>query len=138
MEKSYSIAEAAKKFSLNPSALRYYEKIGLMEPVKKNESGHRRYTEQDIRRINFIQILRSGGVSIETIKTYVDLVYDGVDTIPQRKQLLSNELELLEKRAAELQAVINILRDTLINIDSTLIAREIERRNADPDAYRRK
>ena len=48
-----TIAEVSKKFGISSTTLRYYEKIGLMNPVAKNISGHRDYQEPDLRRINF-------------------------------------------------------------------------------------
>ncbi|WRK51810.1 MerR family DNA-binding transcriptional regulator [Coprobacillaceae bacterium CR2/5/TPMF4] len=38
-----TIAEVSKKFDISSTTLRYYEKIGLMNPVSKNASGHRDY-----------------------------------------------------------------------------------------------
>lgn len=51
-----TIAEVSKKFGISSTTLRYYEKIGLMNPVAKNISGHRDYQEPDLRRINFFII----------------------------------------------------------------------------------
>ena len=45
------IAEVSEKFDINSTTLRYYEKIGLMDPVEKDASGHRNYQEKDLRRI---------------------------------------------------------------------------------------
>ena len=44
MEEGLSIAEVSQKFDISSTTLRYYERIGLMDPVKKNASGHRYYT----------------------------------------------------------------------------------------------
>ena len=39
------IAEVSQKFNLTTDTLRYYEKVGLIEPVKRSKSGVRDYTE---------------------------------------------------------------------------------------------
>lgn len=46
MTEYMKISEAAEQFGLTIYALRYYEKASLMDPVKRNESGHRDYTEK--------------------------------------------------------------------------------------------
>lgn len=47
-----NIAEVAKKFDLTAATLRYYERIGLIPPVNRSESGIRDYDEDDIKWIS--------------------------------------------------------------------------------------
>lgn len=128
MEEQLSIAQTSQKFNIAASTLRYYEKIGLMDPVEKNASGHRIYKEKDFRRINFIKTLREAGVTVEQIKTYVDLFHEGEHTIPQRKQLLIEQLHLLKKQADNLLHVIGDLKDIIQNYEDTLVKREMDQR----------
>jgi DNA-binding transcriptional MerR regulator len=123
-----TISQTSKKFDIPAPTLRYYESIGLMDPVEKNESGHRIYKEKDFRRINFIKTLRIAGVTIEQIKEYVDLFHEGVDTIPQRKQILINQLQLLKEHAKELNRVIDELENIINNYEDTLMKRELDQR----------
>jgi DNA-binding transcriptional MerR regulator len=46
-EPALSIAEAAEASGLSVHTLRYYERTGLLEPVHRNGSGHRRYRAAD-------------------------------------------------------------------------------------------
>ena len=57
-----TIQEVANNFSLSKDTLRYYEKEGLIDPVKKNKSGIREYTAEDLKRIEFIKCMRSAGL----------------------------------------------------------------------------
>ena len=50
-ERALSIAEAAEASGLSAHTLRYYERTGLLEPVSRNGSGHRRYRAADLERI---------------------------------------------------------------------------------------
>ena len=88
-----TIAEVSKKFGISSTTLRYYEKIGLMNPVAKNISGHRDYQEPDLRRINFIKCMRAAGMTIEQIKLYVDLFNEGIINNKQ-KSLHQNKIVL--------------------------------------------
>lgn len=122
------IAEVSRKFEISQPTLRYYEKIGLMDPVEKDTSGHRNYQEKDLRRIHFIKCMRQSGMSIESIKKYVDLFHEGEHTIPQRKELLVQQLETLKKEIAEIQQLAHYLEHKIENYENTLVKREIAMR----------
>jgi DNA-binding transcriptional MerR regulator len=79
-----TIAEVSKKFGLSPDTLRYYERIGLIPRVNRNESGIRDYTEEDCKWIEFIKCMRSAGVQVETLVEYVTLLQQGDKTIEAR------------------------------------------------------
>ena len=51
------IAEVSKKYDISADTLRYYERIGLLEHVRRNESGIRDYSEADCARIQFIKFM---------------------------------------------------------------------------------
>lgn len=128
MENSLTISEVSKLFNITASTLRYYESMGLMDPVKRNASGHRYYTEHDLRRINFIKTMKNAGITIEQIKLYVDLFHEGEHTIPQRKTILIQQLDILYQKAEDLQNIIHELEDTIENYENTLVKREMDRR----------
>lgn len=123
-----TIKEVSKQFNISSATLRYYEKIGLMDPVTKNESGHREYEENDLRRINFIKCMRTSGVSIEGIKKYVDLFNEGEHTISARKQILVEQLNELSLQVENLQTVVTYLKNKIENYEETLVKREMEQR----------
>ena len=93
-----TIKEVAEKFTMTNDTLRYYEKVGLIGPVKKNNSGIRDYSEEDLKRIEFIKCMRSAGLSIEVLKKYVDLYAKGDTTKQARQKLLEEEKEKLEEK----------------------------------------
>ncbi|MCR4949842.1 MAG: MerR family transcriptional regulator [Solobacterium sp.] len=132
MKKYFSIGETAEHFGIAPSALRWYETEGLLEPVTRNESGRRVYGEKEFRRINFILTLRNAGIPVEGIKNYVDLFYAGAETIPERKQILIEQLEQLKEEARRLNAVIEQLEEVIGNYENTLMKREMDSRSKDP------
>ena len=93
-----TIKEVAEKFDMTNDTLRYYEKVGLVGPVKKNSSGMRVYSESDLKRIEFIKCMRSAGISIEVLKKYVDLYDEGESTKLERQHLLEEEQDKLEEK----------------------------------------
>ena len=56
------IAQAAKQLELSTATLRYYENIGLIRPIRRDENGIRDYTEEDIQWIEFIKCMRNAGL----------------------------------------------------------------------------
>ena len=132
MKDYVSIGEAARKYGLAPSALRWYESEGLLDAVPKSESGHRMYGPKEFRRINFIVTLRNAGVPVEEIRRYVELFHEGEQTIPVRKQILIDRLALLKEEAEKLNEVIRQLENMVENYESTLMKRELDSRRSDP------
>ena len=85
------IAEVSKKYDISADTLRYYERIGLLEHVRRNESGIRDYSEADCARIQFIKCMRGANVSIEALIEYMQLFAEGDSTVAARKALLEEQ-----------------------------------------------
>lgn len=94
--KELKIGEVAKLIKLKPHTLRYYESIGLIKDVKRNESGNRAYSENDLRWIEFLKRLKATGMKISKMKEYAELKNLGGTTISQRRTILKEHLNLIE------------------------------------------
>lgn len=105
-----TIKEVAKKFNMTNDTLRYYEKVGLVGPVKKNSSGIRDYSEEDLKRIEFIKCMRSAGISIEVLKKYVTLYDEGESTKLERQHLLEEEQDKLEEKIKTMSKALEKLK----------------------------
>jgi DNA-binding transcriptional MerR regulator len=105
-----TISATAEAAGISAHTLRYYERAGLIEPVERATSGHRRYAEDDLARIRFIGYLRRTGMPIRAIREYFDLVREGEHTEPQR-------LELLLRHRDVVRAQLEQTREYLIAID---------------------
>ena len=68
--------------------LRYYERIGLIPPIIRNESGIRDFGELDVRRVEIIKCMRSVGLPIEVFVECFKLVQQGDQIIEDRKAIL--------------------------------------------------
>jgi DNA-binding transcriptional MerR regulator len=117
-----SIAEAAERTGLTPDTLRYYENDGLMlRPVGRSPSGHRRYTEADLRWIDLLTRLRGTGMPIRDVRRYAELVRSGDGNEEERLALLRAHRQLVLAQLAEVQehlgaidAKIGIYEDKLL------------------------
>lgn len=103
------ISEVSEKYGLSQDTLRYYERIGLIPPVKRNKSGVREYTELDCQWIQTIKWMRTAGMSIELLIEYVGLVHQGSETNEARKKLLIEQRIQLVEKIEELQATLKML-----------------------------
>ena len=105
MPSELSIGDVAARSGVAPSALRFYEREGLIEAAR-SEGNQRRYERAVLRRIAFIQAGRAAGVPLADIHTALD----GLPTrrTPSRKdwERLSNKWrDDLDARIATLQAL---------------------------------
>jgi len=116
-----TITEVSKKFGLSPDTLRYYERIGLIPRVNRNESGIREYTEEDCKWIEFIKCMRSAGVQVETLIEYVTLLQQGDTTIEARKQILMEQRDKLISRIEEMNRALARLNFKIEQYEARLV-----------------
>ena len=120
------IAEVSEQYGLSSDTLRYYERIGLIQPVNRSESGIRDYGEIDLRRVEFIKCMRSAGLPIEVLIEYVGLVQQGDRTIEARKEILVEQRALLAARMQEIQHTLDILDHKIEVYENAVLKREKE------------
>ena len=118
------IAEVSERYGLSSDTLRYYERIGLLQPVNRSESGIRDYSEADIRRVDFIKCMRSAGLPIEVLIEYVRLAQAGDPTIEARKEILKEQRELLAARMQEMQKTLDLLDHKIDVYENTVLTKE--------------
>lgn len=104
-----TIAEVSKTFGLTADTLRYYERIGLIPPVKRSSSGIRDYDEKDYNWVEFIKCMRGVGIPVEMLIEYVAMFRLGKETIAARKALLVEQRQQLAEKIVAMQAVLERL-----------------------------
>jgi DNA-binding transcriptional MerR regulator len=118
------IAEVSERYAISTDTLRYYERIGLIQAVKRNESGIRDYNELDLRRVEFIKCMRSAGLPVEVLIEYVGLVQRGDQTIEARKEILKEQRELLAARMKEMQKTLDLLDHKIDVYENAVLTKE--------------
>lgn len=124
-----TITEVSKKYNLSPDTLRYYEKVGLIPPVKRTAGGIRNYTDFDCNWIEFIMCMRNVALPIEALANYVNLFMEGDDTAEQRKNILIVQREHIRQKIEELKNVEEHLSYKISHYDSDIFPAEKELRN---------
>ena len=120
------IAEVSEQYKLSADTLRYYERVGLIPAVNRNESGIRDYSEVDLRQVEFIKCMRSAGLPVEVLIDYVALVQQGDKTIEARKEILKEQRALLAARMEEMQKTLDILDHKIEVYEKAVLKKEKE------------
>ncbi len=104
-----NIGQAAKASGLTAKMLRYYERIGLLAPAGRTDSGYRQYGAEDLRVLAFVRRSRELGFSLEEIRQLLSLWQDRQRASADVKALAKRHIAELDQKIAELTR----LRSTL-------------------------
>lgn len=104
-----TISEVAEETGLTAHTLRWYERIGLLDPVDRSHSGQRRYNEADLARLAFLGRLRLTGMPVADMLRYVELAREGERTTGERRDILVAQREEVLQRIADLHATLAVL-----------------------------
>jgi DNA-binding transcriptional MerR regulator len=121
-----TIAEVSKKYELSIDTLRYYERVGLIPPVRRGKSGVRDYSDKDIEWVGFVKCMRIANIPIEVLIEYVNLFKQGKDTQENRKMILKEQRDQLAERIAGLQEILEKLDFKIANYGTAVL--EVEKK----------
>ncbi len=106
------IGEFSKITGISADTLRYYEKEGIIKPMR-NESDRRNYSESDIKWAEFIIRLKDTGMPIREIKRYARLRAKGNTTLDERLKMLLTHQKNLNAQIVKLMEHQNKLDDKI-------------------------
>ncbi|WDF52978.1 MerR family transcriptional regulator [Paenibacillus sp. KACC 21273] len=98
-----TLKQTSDMTGIGKDTILYYEKIGLIPPVMRNDIGYRIYNSEFVDMLNVIACLKKTGMSLENIKKYMQL-----DTSESRYNMLQDHQTTLEQQMIELQNIITI------------------------------
>jgi DNA-binding transcriptional MerR regulator len=108
-----TIQEAAEHTGLTAHTLRYYERIGLLDPVARGTGNQRRYDATDLAWLAFLQRLRATGMSIRNMQRFAELRRVGAGTVATRRALLEEHRDEVLERILELQRDLQALTEKI-------------------------
>jgi DNA-binding transcriptional MerR regulator len=129
--KTYSISEVAKELNLTIYTLRYYDKEGLMPFVERTENGTRLFKESDISALKVVECLKSTGMPIKEIKTFIDWCSEGDSTLQERYDMFLERKASVEVQMAELKKTMEVIEHKCLYYKTALDAgtEEIHKKN---------
>ena len=109
MERTHTIKEAAAETGVTAHTLRYYERIGLLEPVGREQNGRRCYADANINSVRFLTMLRATGMPIRDMLVFMRLTRAVDETVSHRAELLERHQHELRSRLEELAGQMEVL-----------------------------
>jgi DNA-binding transcriptional MerR regulator len=103
-----AIGEVAARAGVAPSALRYYERLGLL-PAPVRSSGRRRYTDDVLVRLRVIAFAQGCGFTLREVRE----LFGGRPYSARLRALAGRKLGELEEAAARIEAMRALLRSAL-------------------------
>lgn len=105
----YTIGEMAERSGISASALRYYDKEGLLPDVERSAGGRRMFREEDAEWLRIIECLKKTGMSVKEIKQFVGWVKEGDSTIERRLELIEKQRQTVLKQMEKLSETLETL-----------------------------
>ena len=105
----YTMKQTCKKVGMTYETLKFYCNEGLVPNVKRDLNNRRVFDESDVLWITSLTCLKNCGMSIKDMKSYIDLCMQGQSSIPERKAILNELKESLQKKMDDLQESINYI-----------------------------
>lgn len=105
----YTMLQACKETGLTYQTLKFYCNQGLVPNVKRDDSRRRIFDDADITWIRGLICLKQCGLSIQEIKTFLEMCAQGVSSIPARKQILASKREDLLRKMDELREAVRYI-----------------------------
>ena len=118
-----SIKEAEALTGISRQNIRYYEKMGLLNPKRDAGNGYRKYDEEDIERLKVILLFRKLDMPLEEIHKLLDHEIDLQQALDTQKAYLQKEQQKLE---AALNFCDTIQEQDLAELDINRCLQEIE------------
>lgn len=118
--KTYHIKEVSEMLGISSYTLRYYEKIGLLSFVKRDDNGVREFLPKDLVTIKTIECLKKTNLPLKDIKNYFKLVDQGLDTAKERRELFVKQKQKVNKEIEDLEKTLKMINYKLHYYDEVL------------------
>jgi DNA-binding transcriptional MerR regulator len=114
-DSGFTIRTMAERCGMTAHTLRYYERVGLIQPVGRARNGHRRYSEADAAWLHFLHCMRATNMPIREMQRYAAMREIGETTTEQRRQLLEDHQATIAEQIVALQRAHALLTHKIAN-----------------------
>ncbi|MBI4528503.1 MAG: heavy metal-responsive transcriptional regulator [Deltaproteobacteria bacterium] len=108
-----TIGKVARRVGIRPSAIRYYERQGMLQPTMRGANGYRTYNDAAVKLLLFVKRAQSLGITLKEIRPLLNLATQGQQPCSHVKQLARNHLREIDNKIRELQGLRKQLRALL-------------------------
>ena len=102
---SLHVVDVARRADVTPSTVRYYARIGLLNPGRDDSNGYRRFRDEDLQRVQFIRKAQALGLTIADIRLLLVSMDDHQPVCGKAVELLRLRLADIQRSYDELAAI---------------------------------
>ncbi len=114
-----STQETADFFGISKDTLRFYEQKGIIPAVPRDSNNYRIYGNYELNLIYLVLNLKKLGLSLSSISKFVHLcIYSNRNSFNEQKQILSNQIQKVDKKIIELEINKQLLTDKISKFDT--------------------
>ena len=119
----FTIGQVAKQYALSRSTLIYYDSRGVLCPSGRSASNYRLYSEDDLKKMDRIQLFRSAGLSLESIGLLLDQESTELNaTLESRLLTINGEIQGLRNQQS---VILKILESESLERNSRVLSKEV-------------
>lgn len=103
----FRVADLARAAGVTPATIRYYDRIGLLNPVRSERNGYRYFTREDRQRVAFARLAQTLGLTLSDVRDVLKCLDDGqpvsdllIDSVRDRLNVVRRDVEALDRRRA--------------------------------------
>jgi DNA-binding transcriptional MerR regulator len=126
MAMTRTIQRAAAETGLSADTLRYYERIGILPGIARSQSGHRRFSDDDMGWIKLVQCLRATGMPLEDLHRYAELVQEGDHTAAERLRLLEDHRRRIDAEMQDLSIALELVERKIAGYEHLVAKSNLE------------
>jgi DNA-binding transcriptional MerR regulator len=108
-----NIGEVVRLIGLSEHTLRYYEKVGLLPPIRRDASGNRLFTPEDIRWMEFLVKLRQTRMPLRQMLHHTGLVRQSDATLAERRAMLEAHERQVRATIVQMNECLGVLQNKL-------------------------
>lgn len=119
----FTIGQVAKRYSLSRSTLIYYDSVGVLKPSGRSESNYRLYSEDDLKKMERIQLFRSAGLSLDSIGSILKTQSSDLSsTLESRLFAINDEIDKLRGQQS---VILKILENEILEKKTRVITKDV-------------
>lgn len=113
MARQFTISQVAKAANLPTTTVRYYERVGLVEPEERSAGNYRLYSEEALRKLKFIRSAQAIGFTLDDVKSLLSTPRNTAASCREVQSLIEERLTEVTERLKDLRHVQRVLRLSL-------------------------
>ncbi|MER2263460.1 MAG: MerR family transcriptional regulator [Psychrobacillus sp.] len=107
----YTVKEVSKLLDLTEHTVRFYTDKGLVPSVQRDKNNNRLFDQESINWLIGVRFLKQCGMSVEDIKSYVDLCLEGNSTIQERYEIILKQKVIAQAQLEEVTRTVKYMEE---------------------------